>query len=662
MSRYTDLAPHKAVDRRFEDHYPIWRPKYDAMHELARFLSGDRYVNDGGAFNKERRGVQIRGQDISDTIRHRVAYVTAKARSVEARPIDTDSDPDAAELMVSLVTNELADPYKGFEHERYQALTSAFEMRLGVVWMDWVPDHGAYGDIFYGYQAPDRIMWEAPYHPHHPLCSWLIRDKRIQIDQARDLYDAPWLEPDKQQLDRNGNWKAGTPLIQGYNDWLAATCAEDDKVTIRECWYKNDRTYSQRKKQQSYEPLKPEDRYLSCQDGCGLRTETQGTLQTLGALKGPLPPTVEQGCPTCGGNLTRIDAQEMSATVLAYSRGRRLVMTAPYSPNPKDVPVYDGSWPVSRARSFPAYFAFASVKPGDVMGPCDADNMWDQQVAKDNLLTLGVQRIFEHRNYWIMPEVGINDYRRKRFEFREDQQNIMFVDMTKARHGPLNVEMKNGTGLDPMWPIVIGQSDQALTRYRPSGDLGLSPENSKDIAASTVAQLERQGEVPNEDFKRRDHLELSMFYGVVCDYIIDTYPAERIVRLNMDGVDVLMNMKVSDLPNFDFVVTDTPDFTGIEKEKSQAWDSAMATAMQLGPEALDAWGNFHNVPKSVIRAVQKVFMEKQQQMEQQAAQGMVPPGPGGGMPGMAAMESAPPGMNGNMAGTGAPGLPMPTAA
>jgi len=645
MAYDEELPPHKAVDKLFEDNFPAWRGHYEAMTELSRFLSGDRYVNDGGAFNKDRRGIQIRGQDIQDTIRHEVAYTTKRPRSVEGRPKDNDDDPDAAEVMVGLVTDELSDPYKGFERERYAAIQSCKENRLGVVWMDYVPDFGAYGgEIMYSWQAPNRIMWEKPYHPHHPLCGWLIRDKRIDVKQARKMYKAPWLEPDKANLTAQGTWKAGTPLIQGYSDWLAATCINDNKCTIRECWYKNDPTISDTKRPLDYEPLKPDDRYLSCSTGCGYDSETQSALKKMGAISAELPEQIESGCPVCGGNLTRIDATETNASVLAYSKGRRLVMTAPFSPNPEDKPVYNGPWPITKARSFPALFQFASVKPGEVMGPCNVDWMWDQQVAQDNLDTLAIQRVFEHRSYWILPAVGIEDFRRKRFEFREDQQNIMFRDMTKAKYGPLEVQNVNATGLDPNWGQVRQTINTNLNRFVPKGDIGTLEGEAKDIPVGTMEIRERQGEMANEDFNRRSNLELSMFYGVVADYISATYAPERIARLNIDGADFLLRLKGDDLPNFDFVVTETPEFTGIEKEKAQAFDNAMQVGAQFGPQALEAWGQFHNVPRSVIRTIQKLFAEQQQAaMEQQAAMGGAP-----GMEGMPGMEApgAPPPMQG----------------
>lgn len=627
VSPMAEIKPaHLVVDDLFEDNFPLWLPKYTAMDELRRFLGGDRYVNDNGEFNRDRRGVQIRGQDIQDTIRHVVAKSTEKPRSVEGRPRDHDSDPDLAEVMVGLVTDELSNPYKGFERERYAAIQTCREMRLGVVWMDLVPNFGPFGsEIFYSWQAPDRIMWEAPHHPHHPLCGWLIRDKRIDVDQARSMYKAPWLEPDKTSFGGKGMWRSGIPMIQGYTDRVAQVAVKDNKITLRECWYKNDQTTKDAGYSRS-DVLKPGDRYLSCASGCGYRSDTQDTLKKMGAIQKALPEMLPQACPTCAGDMHRIDAKDTSENVLAYSRGRRLVLTAPFSPNPNNVPVADDSWPVSRARSFPALFQFASVKPGDVMGPCDVDWMWDQQVAQDNLDTMAVQRVFEHRTITVMPEVGINDFRRKRFEMRNDQQNIAFRDHTKSKYGELKIEQFSTVGLDPNWGAVRQVVNTNLTRYVPKGDIGLTEGDSKNIPVGTVELVQQQGEVATNDFIRRCNQELSMFYGVVEDYICATYTPERISRLNIDGADILLSLSGQDLPNFDYVVAETPEFTGIDKEKSQAFDSAMQIASTMGPEALDAWGQFHNVPRSVIRSIQKLFADKAAEAQAAMEAGAAPGG------------------------------------
>src|SRR6185436_12944820 len=120
-----------------------------------------------------------------------------------------------------------------------------------------------------------------------------------------------------------------------------------------------------------------------------------------------LPESVPQGCPTCGGDLVRIDALDVTTTSLEFARGRRLVVIPPYSYALNDETLYDGGWPIQRARSFPGLFITAYIKPGRPVGPSDTTLMWDQQIASDTLRTTALQRVLEHRNYWVLPRNGV---------------------------------------------------------------------------------------------------------------------------------------------------------------------------------------------------------------------------------------------------------------
>jgi hypothetical protein len=191
--------------------------------------------------------------------------------------------------------------------------------------------------------------------------------------------------------------------------------------------------------------------------------------------------------------------------------------------------------------------------------------------------------------------------------------------------------------------------------FRPKADIGIQAGETQNIAVGTAEIIQQQGEVPNDDFKRRDHLELSMFYGPVEDYIRATYTPDRLARLNIDGGDHLLQLWGDALPSFDYVVSDTPDFTGVQQDKAKAWDAAMMAASQFGPEILDSWGKFHNIPQTVIRDLQKFFAQKQaEQQAQMAAMGGGLAGPTiGAPPGMApgpGGPNGPPPMNPNGAG------------
>lgn len=607
----------KSIRDWVEKHDVYWRPLHEAMSEEEAFLDGDRFQDDMGPYNRDRRLTQIRGQEITDTIRHVVAQATVRPRNVEARPVDRMEDPDLAEVAAALIDHELNNSWKGFEDQYEDSLTSAREKRLGVVWMDWEPECGPYGEILYSFDDPRHFRWDEGYDPHHPMCERLVREKRMDVEAAREYFKAPWLMPDRTVRRGRAN-RADRPLLVG-GTYMNPQDIDDEKVTLWECWYKRDKTTKYNKTEPK--PLKPEEQYMVCHGDCGYRGEA-----------GPgQPEYLPQACPTCGGDLERVDILDETPEVLAYRKGKRLVILAPFCPGPDDKPLSDGGWPIPTARSFPGLFITAYSKPGRPIGFSDTYYMWDQQVASDQLRTAALQQVLEHRDYWIMPRTGIVDFRNRRWEGRDDQFNMMFRDESKAAMGNLQVDRLNGTGVDPAFSTVFGIVQQALTQYRGVADLGLTPDNSKNIAASTVEQLTAQGEIPTEHFNRRKNRALGKFYGVLWDYIKATYTPERLARLNIEGTDILARMEGDDLANYDFVVSDTPPFSGIEKAKNEAAQALMQVAMQT-PQYLEVYADAAGLPPSIVRKFQKAqedFMAQQQ--EQMAAMGG-PPGLPGELP------------------------------
>lgn len=627
-----EVTPAQRVRNLHDDHIGIWNPYWDAMAREKAFLEGDRYEIDHGIEQRDRRLTQIRGQETQDTVRHVVAEMTSRPRSVEARAIDTDTDPDAAEIEVALVETELSNPWKGFESRRYEALQAACEKRLGLVWMDWDPSVGPYGEILYSFQSGDRVLWDPAYDPHHPLCGWMIVMKRMPVPWIHANYPKTksWLKADQERASEKERARDGVPFVRDGDGHTLnpEPGVRDNKAELWFCYYKNDHTNYQRETGRDLD-LEPDQRYLACENGCGYRSPAEYELREQGKLETELPEQIEGGCPDCAaqgriGNLERIDSLAEEETVLSYSRGKRLTIIAPFNRGPEDEPVYDGKWPIPKARSFPCYLAMRYVDPGKVMGPSDVKLMWDQQAASDNLRTMSLQRVFEHRNYWILPAVGIEDYRRQRFNFREDQYNVMYRDMTKTEFGNLEVEVKSGSGLDATgWNLAFQACQAALTQYRPAVDLGLTPESSKNIAGVTIEQLVQQGNVPIADFKRRDNLELGKFYGVVSDYIHATYTPKRLARLRIDGIDLAVRMWGQDQPNYDFVIEESPAFTGLEKQRSEAFTAMLQViqqAQQTGIPAdvlIELWAKVNNIPRSIVRDFRKAIELAKDEMAQQ---------------------------------------------
>lgn len=605
-------------------HMPVWGPYYRAMREERDFLAGDRYEDDNGSYRKDRRLTQIRGQEIADTIRHVVARTLERPRSIEARPIDRVDDADAAEIAAALLEWEITNPWKMFEDVLEEAVTAARESRLGVIWADYDPD---LDEVLYRYADGMRFMWDPRYHPHHPKAPFLLEELRVTPEEVEERYGVK-VKPDADAFNSSGTIRLGTPLLRGAGGQMLPDLKrnyDDGLSTIWKCWYKNDRTPGgERETPEGQRALEPGSRYMTCLGGCGYRTPPQDRLRN-GARPVRLPRMLERGCPVCSGDLERIDAKQQVETVLRYPKGKRLVVMAPFqrieSADGADAPIYDGGWPLAGLRSFPGCFVTCGKRPGMPLGPSDTYRMWDEQVASDQLATLGLQRVFQHQNYWIMPAVGINDAQGFRFEFRDDQYNVMYRDAAQTEFGPLDVQQVSGIGLDPAFGLVSQLIDNKLTRYRGVQDFDLTPQNSKDIAASTVAQLTQLADVQIEQFKREVKREVSRFAGVVWDMLRETVTAQKLSRLRIEGVDRVVALAGDDMPGYDFVIEDTPDFTGVDEQKSKALGAMMTAASQASQLGLDPqqvvslYAELNNLPRSVVRKFQAVMQQAKDKAE-----------------------------------------------
>jgi hypothetical protein len=271
--------------------------------------------------------------------------------------------------------------------------------------------------------------------------------------------------------------------------------------------------------------------------------------------------------------------------------------------------LYDDKWPVPKARSFPIYSFTSSIKPGCPFGPSDTQLMWDQQVAWDQMRTLALQRMLESRDLFIFD--GLVDVHGNRYEKRDDQFNIAFPEAGTGK--PHHAERLQGAGLDPSFGIVAQYVQGALTEYRGITDIGLVSEVDKGQSGVALAQRNAVGNVPIAHFRRRVNQDLAMGHGVLSDYIHATYTPQRLVRLNIGGIDIMTTQWGKDLPNFDHVVEDSPEFTGLEKTQSEAFKAlsdavTQADTMGIDPAAyIEVFGKITKLPKSVIKDMQELL-------------------------------------------------------
>ncbi|MGQ0721016.1 MAG: hypothetical protein ACT4PE_05510 [Candidatus Eiseniibacteriota bacterium] len=620
-----DLPICQRVRRLVEGALPYWRPLREARREEIDFLDGDRYEDDHGPYNKDRRDRQFRGQEISSVARNKAGQSTANPRSIEALPVDRFADADDAEIAVSILEWELNHPQKGFDDVLDEVIIDALESRAGCAMLEFDPELGQYGgETFWRWKDPNLVMWTPGFSdPHHVACEWMIEAQRIPIATIKQ----------RGKGKGKGRWR-GTDEIVGDATATSSFPGEgstnpldrigvpgesydDDHVWVYFCWYKNDPSTYKREKESN--ELPEGERYMGCDNPeCQYRSMTQDELLLEGKLEdGEELPEDMDPCPLCGGHLSRRDMSVVEDEVLAYPKGRRLVIMPAFQQTPDDLPFYDGPWPVPKARSFPILWVTAYAKGGRPMGDSDTTRNWDAQIASDQLMTMAFDRLMRHQTYYLMPSVGITDTNGKRFEFRDDQYNVMLADMSDVNRPAPTVTTVQGASLDSAWPTYWNSVQQVLLGPQGTNDMGLTPDSSKNIAAATVAQLDRIGNIPVEHFNRRKNRALGKAYGVHWDYIRATYTSRRLARMQIGDETLVDRLRGDDQPNFDFIVSEAPPFTGLEKARSEAF-TALYQMAQTTPMWVDLFAEVNRLPQSVVRKVKRAIAEQKMKAERDA--------------------------------------------
>lgn len=582
-----------------------WADIHDSIREERAFYEGQHYAEDIEPLDKNSQSLRFVGPELFNLVRHKHGQLTASPHALEARPVDEVGDADDAERAVQLIEWEAGNPQKCFAECDELMCLSALAARIGIIWIDYDPDEGKWGEILFRPGNSVRFMMEPGFHdPHDIKCGWIVEESDWPIE---DVLAIPGLKAGvkdrlrPEQLSPHG-------AISDLQSRATTESGEDiaeGVVRVRRWMFKHDRSVKPETRSGAFEVFADESqRYMVCGDpatgtvGCGWRSEGDGT---------GLP---EEGtCPDCGGPTTRIDGVEQVDDVLVYPRGRRMILEAPN----QNLVLYDGKWPVPKARSFPLYYltAYASVDPTRPTGPSDTLVYWTPQAASDFLMTKGFQALAEHQRYFALPKVGVTDAKGRRYEFRDDQFNVMYYD-EQLMNGLPRIDAFEGSSLDAALPGYWNMVQTILKTNQGISDLGMSPQDSKNVPATSILQMTQMAEIPIEHLKRRYHRAVGKGHGVLWDYIRSTYPAARLARLRLgDGTDSVETLRGDELPNFDFVISDTPPFSGLEASKSEALEKLIALS-QAAPEWLEVYADVNNFPRSIVRKVQQKASEMTQ--------------------------------------------------
>jgi hypothetical protein len=578
-------------------------------------LKLDHYYNKNtraGIAIDELERVQPRGRQLKKLVKKIAGQILKQKIYLDVRPQDNEAlEPEEAEGAKDVIQWHLYHPTLGYERVRALMVLQAVAARMSAVEVEYDPDIGPFGEIVFTWRDGRSTMWADGHEtPHDPRCRWVciaLRMRRSAIEAMEGWKNTKDLRGDNGYLNggRQSKNLANLDLgTSGDSPEVRDIDSEnsDPYVTVVKMWERGVRDTVKREKPGSLVELAKADQYMKCV-GCDDRSQTAGqsgeTLDEFGV------------CKQCGSLTERQDAEVVDENVLAYRKGRRFTIFAPYE---KREFVHLKKWPHDTSEIPLIAFQFDPY-PGDPVGGSITFDHKTMQSASNMLLRIGLEQMRLAKPYVGMP-TGAMDFRGQVWEFGDWQGlGIYFAPDTPLSER--QIQMVQGSGLPNGWTQMDQSLDAKFQSNTGAADISLSSAQSKDIPASTIAQYVEQGDIPIDEATSRLRMDETPAMQALYEIIRDTYtPARWREFQGEDGAYHSALIAADHLPSINVVVTANPETARVELEELQAW----STFAQQPPAFREFFAKRLNVPISEVKhleAAERAQMEKQQQTDHQ---------------------------------------------
>jgi hypothetical protein len=621
--------------RHWDEAKEYYREKHRLMKRERRFaLDLEHFDNKQ---DDEYPHVRVVTEALTRVLRFKVGQLLGVPDNIDARPAPRESgDLDAQSLaqqaqFAKWATEwEMTTPRKRFENIKRDMAWSGFAARMGAASIDFYPDLGPYGELLWRTRMGEEVMWTPGWKdPHDPTCPWLLDIERVLVSSVKGKQGWKHTE-DVLADDGNMPLSSGDPgVVEGLTSVGEASNYHGDArtpgkfCTIIKCWYKNDTSY--KTAEMDYEELPEDARHMAC--GCGYTGPSQGESDEQRMLDmldpEPYPAKIERGCPTCGGDLTRIDAIMSEGPQRAWPQGR-LVIIAPFS----KVTLYDDAWPEAYkyCRSFPYWLWQSNVMPHTAIGPSETTFKWSLQILDDATMRMGYEQMARNRDITLMPRIGLEDAQGAPFNFLDNDGFAFYTN--DAPLGANSVQHFQGSGLNAAWSTFRNDVRATFRADEGTADLSVQgPKQTKDIPVGTIERMVESGNVPVDDQIRSWQNELGMAMSLQLDMIRATYTPARAIRYRgKSGLDDFMLLAGSEVPDADIVLSAMPNLERVSVEKMQAlmqWAQLPPTLRRIGAREM-------NIAPGDVQEVEAEEAQMRALMQQQAQ--AAPMSPAGGNP------------------------------
>lgn len=591
--------------------------------ELRFSLKLQHYLNDRG-MEINRTLVQFKGRELFSKIRREAADVMAAIASTEinAVPVDSDADsedPITAELAEWALKQDLHDPNKGWETYLERAVIGAISARMWGVAVDWDANAGAFGEALYRNVDPTKFFLCPPYVDVWDLrLPWVIEEVDMRLEDAQRMEgwtNAKQLQADplSDDVGNGGSFIDERGRVSLYNDPEPNVAGRPTgMVKILLCWSRFDKSVKTRTV--DTRALPPDMQYAGCTT-CGWRSDPGATS--------------DQVCPQCldQGNLTMaplIGAERIEQDVLARRKGKRFEVIAPL----QGLAVRDGDWPQDM-RGFPYMMLSRFEHPRERCGVSDTYLDSSLQVMSNALHQRAYDQVTSGPNVMAVVGAQPKDAAGEDFQFTDEPVQVAYFEDPSTR-----LEHFNFGDFSPALGNLVQLIQNSFRSDIGTAEIGLSPNQSKDIPVGTINRIVESGSIPTDHFIQRVRRALAPFVGVISDIQRERWTDQRWLRYQ--GPDGLMRAKQirgASIPNADFVFQTDPSL----KRMDDAQQKALQWWYSLPPPLREVAAPKLGIPPTMVARVE----QKEREMQQQMAPPMVPGQAPGGMPGMPGAQPAP---------------------
>lgn len=597
-----------------------WQPRFEGMKKKIRMLIDGMHFADSEYESLENDSGLISwvGQESFHVWRHEKAEVTNVQGTVAVRPLNKQGeDPVAQEQALQLVETEWETPGKEYDELCEDMVGSASACGIGG-WMPEIQGEGRWGEIVPRGLRYDQIMWDpAVKSPLSRRCRWLLIKVRMLREEALARCTGPrkWRASVVSKLKSDDGYDPSyfdtgkttpTPRVSESTtsdaDWF-----EEDEITFYLLYERLCGETREEEPDDGYEDAPEGMRYMACE--CGWRSERQQS-RTDGR---EYPETML--CPECGKVSHRIDGAQRVDRMLEYPHGR-LSVVAPYGG--VDDFAYEGEWDFE-APNYPIVFLSRFRHPTRPYGPSLADLNWNQ-VAVDQVMRTALERIMISSSYWMLPADTLEDAWGQPWQFSDDNGYSMYYRGSSAP----SVQLLEGTGIPGSWAAVYGQARAALMDKTGIADFSMEAGQSRNIPAQSAAIQVSQQEVPTRDYKRSYLRAKAWGKELVYHCMRSLYPDERMARTTDEsGRERVVSVRPSTLPEFQFYMTEEPDFRAMDDSRKEAITVLRDTVVNA-PWMLATVEKVHRIPHSLVQSVKddySKFLQNQQAPQPVASAG-----------------------------------------